>query len=149
MNLLSEITLKWYDDSSLMLEDRRELVELFLNSLGVSRDVAADVFEALLLAKAGNISLTSNQLKTEIIKLRNKRGLDVDKGLSLRNIQLWLKFFRKLGMVEKIGGRYLFKGNKKPAVVFRENVKPEVVDKSTEYLCRLLEELENRYEIKK
>ena len=149
MNLLSEITLKWYDDSSLMLEDRRELVELFLDSLGVSRDVAADVFEALLQAKAGNISLTSTQLKTEIIELRNKRGLDVDKGLSLRNIQLWLKFFRKLGMVEKIGGRYLFKGNKKPAVVFRENVKLEVVDKSAEYLCRLLEELENRYEIKK
>ena len=149
MNLLSEITLKWYDDSSLMLEDKRELVELFLDSLGVSRDVAADVFEALLQAKAGNISLTSNQLKTEVIELRNKRGLDVDKGLSLRNIQLWLKFFRKLGMVEKIGGRYLFKGNKKPAVVFRENVKLEVVDKSAEYLCRLLEELENRYEIKK
>jgi len=147
MNLLSEITLRWYDDSSLMLEDRRELVELFLDSLGVSRDVASDVFEVLLLAKAKNISLTSNQIKREIIDLRNKRNRDPDEGLSLRNIQLWLRFFRMLGMVEKIGGRYLFRGNKKPSSVFRENVKPEVIDKSSEYLCRILEELEDRYGI--
>ena len=52
-----------------------------------------------------------------------------------------------LGMVEKIGGRYLFRGNKKPSSVFRENVKPEVIDKSSEYLCRILEELEDRYGI--
>ena len=81
MNLLSEITLRWYDDSSLMLEDRRELVELFLDSLGVSRDVASDVFEVLLLAKAKNISLTSNQIKKEIIDLRNKRNRDPDEGV--------------------------------------------------------------------
>lgn len=147
MNLLSEITLRWYDDSSLMLEDRRELVELFLDSLGVSRDVASDVFEVLLLAKAKNISLTSNQIKKGIIDLRNKRNQNPDEGLSLRNIQLWLRFFRMLGMVEKIGGRYLFRGNKKPSSVFRENVKPEVIDKSSEYLCRILEELEDRYGI--
>jgi hypothetical protein len=149
MNLLSEITLRWYDDTSLMIEERRELVELFLKSTGVTRDVAADIFEVLLLAKAKNISLTSEEIKKEIIGLRKKRGRQTDEGLTLRNIQLWLKFFRDLGMVERLGNRYMFRGNKKPSTVFMENVKPDVIDRSADYLCRLLTELEKRYRIEK
>lgn len=149
MNLLSEITLKWYDDTSLLLEDRRELVELFLDSLGITRDVAADVFEVLLLAKEKNTSLTSEQIKNEIINLRRKSNKNLDEGLSMRNVQLWLKFFRNLGMIERLGNRYLFKGNKKPSSAFKENVKTNVIDKSADYLYRLLNELENRYRIEK
>ena len=148
MNLLSELTLKWYDDSSLMLEDR-ELVELFLDSLGISRGIAADVFEVLLRAKAKNISMSSKEIRNEVLDLRKQRKQSPDDSSTLRNVQLWIKYFRKIGMLEKVGDRYLFKGNRKPSLVFRENVKPEVIDKTAEYLIRALERLEECYEIKK
>ena len=149
MNLLSEITLKWYDDSSLIKEDRRELVELFLDSIGVTRETAADVFEVLLIARSKDISITSGQIREGIIELRTQRGRDVDKSLTMRNIQIWIKFYRKLGFLDKIGSRYTFKNNRRPSTVFRENVKPEIIDNSAEYLARVLEKLEERYKIKK
>lgn len=149
MNLLSEITLRWYDDSSLIAEDRRELVERFMNSLGITRGVASDLFEVLLIYKAKGDSITSQELKKEIIKLRENRKCISNDSITLRNIQIWLKYFIKIGLIEKIGGRYLFKGNRKPSVVFKENVRPEVIDKSADYMQRLLERLEAAYEIKK
>ncbi|MBN2250645.1 MAG: hypothetical protein JW724_01040 [Candidatus Altiarchaeota archaeon] len=149
MNLLSEITLKWYDDSSLLLDDRRELLELFLDSMGISRGIAADLFEVLLLTKSEGIALNSRQIRGRIVKLREKRKQDVDDALTLRNVQLWMKFFRTLGFVERIGDRYAFKGNKKPSRVFQDNVKPQVIDKSSDYLFRVLAKLEERYDINK
>jgi hypothetical protein len=149
MNLLSQITLKWYDDSSLMAEERRELVELFLDSIGITREVAADIFELLLIARSKGLSLTSKDIMEGITEMMAHRGKSPDESLTLRNIQIWLKYFRNLGMLEKIGGRYFFKGNKKPSAVFRDTVKPEVIDKSADYLARVLEKLEERYDIKK
>ena len=149
MNLLSEIRLKWYDDSSLMLEDRRELVKLFLNSLGVSRDVAADIFEILLMAGAEDIAPTTAEIKERIIRLRRKRGIDTEKNLSDRNIQIWLKFFRDIELVQRIGDRYMFSGNKKPSMAFVEHTKPDIIDRTSDYIYRLLGEIERRYEIKR
>ncbi len=149
MNLLSQITLKWYDDSSLMAEDNRELVELFLDSIGITREIASDIFELLLIARSKGLSLSSKEIMKGITEMRERRGKSPDDSLTLRNIQIWLKYFRSLGLLEKIGGRYFFKGNKKPSTIFRDYVKPEVIDKSADYLARVLEKLEDRYDIKK
>jgi len=139
MNLLSQITLKWYDDSSLIADNRRELVERFLDSVGITRTIAADIFELLLIARSKDLPLTSKEIMEGIKEMRTRRGQPPDDSLTLRNIQIWLKYFRNMGMVEKIGGRYFFKGNKKPSIVFRETVKPEVIDKSADYIARMLE----------
>ncbi|HIE34453.1 MAG TPA: hypothetical protein EYP86_04880 [Candidatus Altiarchaeales archaeon] len=150
MKLLANINLKWYDDTALMLEDREDLVKLFLGCLGVSRDVASDLFEVLLIAKKDGISLTSKQIKREIIKLRKLQGMEnPEHGLSDRNIQIWLKFFRNLEMVERLGDRYLFKKNKTPSNIFIEKTKPEVIDKCSDFMYKLLKEIEKRYEIEK
>lgn len=150
MNLLSDMRLKWYDDTSLALDDRREIVEIFMDSIGVTRDVAVDMFEILLMAKADDIALTREEIKKQILDLREKRGVkDTKKGLTDRNIQIWLKFFRDIEFIERIGRRYVFKGNKKPSDVFIENTKPEIIDKTVDYVHRLLGELENRYDINK
>jgi hypothetical protein len=148
MNLLSQITLKWYDDSSLMTEDKRALVELFLDSIGITRETAADIFEVLLIAKAKDISITSSQIREGIIELRTQRGKEIDKSLTMRNIQIWIKFYRNLGFLEKIGNMYAFKGNRRPSTVFKENIKPAVIDNSADYVGRILEKLEDRYKIK-
>ena len=150
MNLLSDMRLKWYADTSLALDDRREIVEIFMDSIGVTRDVAVDMFEILLMAKADDIALTREEIKKQILDLREKRGVkDTKKGLTDRNIQIWLKFFRDIEFIERIGRRYVFKGNKKPSDVFIENTKPEIIDKTVDYVHRLLGELENRYDINK
>ena len=150
MKQLADITLRWYDDSSLMLDGDRELVELFLDSLGVSRTVAADIFEVLLHGKKKDVGLTSDEIKKEIIKLRKKRKeKDAEKGLTKRNLQIWLKFYMEIELVERFGFRYRFKGNRKPSQAFKEYTKPEVIDRSSDYMYRLLKEIEGRYGIKK
>ena len=147
MNLLSDIRLKWYDDTSLLQEDRRKLIELFLDSIGVSREVASDLFEVLVIARSESIALTSAQIKEKIIELRETRGQKADSGLSNRNIQIWLKFFKELDMVEKIGARYLFSGNKKPSEVFSEKTKQTIIDPSIAYIERVLKKIESEYSI--
>ena len=148
MNLLSDIRLKWYDDESLLLENPRDLASLFLDCLGVSRKTAVDVFEVLLIAKSKGVGLTSEEIKSDIIALRKKRKEPVEDSLTLRNIQIWLKFFRELELIEKLGFRYMFSGNKKPSDAFIEKTKPEVIDRSAAYIHRLLKAVEKGYEIK-
>ncbi|MBN2013773.1 MAG: hypothetical protein JW778_01200 [Candidatus Altiarchaeota archaeon] len=148
MNLLADIRLRWYDDESLLSDDSRKLIELLLDSLGVSRDIASDLFEVLLLAKSKGVGLTSSEIRKGILELREKRGVIGDNKLSLRNIQIWLKFFRDLELVERIGSRYLFSKNKKPSVLFMEKTKPEVIDKSVDFIHRLLEEIEKSHNIR-
>ncbi len=150
MKLLSDIRLRWYDDRSLMLDRDRELIELLLDSLGVSRTVAADIFEVLLKSKKKDLGLTSEEIKQEIVKLRKRRKIkDPEKGLTKRNLQIWLKFFRDIDLVERFGFRYRFTGNKKPSTAFKEYTKPEVIDKSADFIYRLLKEIEGRYGVKK
>jgi len=146
MNLISDVRLRWYDSSCLHVDNDRELVKIFLDSLGVTRDIASDIFEVLLIAKSDGISLTGKEIKNEIIKLRKEREVQTDKGLTDRNIQLWLKFFRELDLIDRVGNRYLFSANKKPSDVWVEKTRP-LIEKSAENIHRILLELEKRYEI--
>lgn len=146
--LISDIRLRWFDDSSLLTEDKRELVELFLESIGVSSDVARDVFEVVLIAKARDVRLTSSQIKEWVLELRRTRARkDADEGLSDRNIQIWLRFFREMRLLDKLGDKYFFTGNKKPSAAFREYTKP-IADESFNYVFKVLEKLEKEYKIK-
>ncbi len=147
MNLISDIRLRWYDESYLEAEDR-ELVRILLNSLGVTREVALDIFEVMLIAKSAGISSTRREIRNRVIELRKERGIEnPSNGLTDRNIQLWLRFFREVDLVERIGSRYLFSGNKKPSRVWLERTKPNIIDKSAENIHKILLELERRYEI--
>ena len=148
MNLISDIRLRWYDESSLQVDDNRELVRILLDSLGVTRDVALDVFEVLLMAKSDGISMTGREIKDKVIGLRKERKVKKPKkGLTDRNIQLWLRFFREIDLIERVGSRHLFSGNKKPSKVWVERTKPNIIDKSAENIHKILLELEKRYEI--
>ena len=148
MNLKSDVRLKWYDESCLGVEENRELVRILLDSLGVTRDVALDVFEVLLMAKSDGISMTGREIKDRVIGLRKERKVKKPKkGLTDRNIQLWLRFFREIDLIERVGSRHLFSGNKKPSKVWMEKTKPNIIDKSAENIHKILLELEKRYEI--
>ncbi|MBM3308965.1 MAG: hypothetical protein FJY77_01805 [Candidatus Altiarchaeales archaeon] len=148
MKLLFDIGLRRFDESSLDEEDARRLLELFLESLGVTSDVARDLFEVLLVSRAGDTALTARQIRDSIIGLRKARKVeDAEKGLTARNIQIWLKYFKGIRLVDKLGDRYHFKGNKRPSRVFAEDTKP-VVEESVKYVERVLKKVEEAYRIK-
>lgn len=148
MNLIADVRLKWYDESCLEVEENRELVRILLDSLGVTRDVASDIFEVLLMARSDGISITGREIKDRVIGLRKERKVKKPAdGLTDRNIQLWLRFFREIDLVERVGSRHLFSGNKKPSKVWMEKTKPNIIDKSAENIHKILLELEKRYEI--
>ncbi len=148
MNLIADVRLKWYDESCLGVDENRELVRILLDSLGVTRDVALDIFEVLLMAKSDGISMTGREIKDKVIVLRKERKVKKPKkGLTDRNIQLWLRFFREIDLIERVGSRHLFSGNKKPSKVWFEKTKPNIIDKSAENIHKILLELEKRYEI--
>ena len=149
MNLLSDIRLRWYDDSSLLKENPRELVELFMKSIGISSEVAIDLFEVMLMAKSRDIGLTRRDIKSNIIELRNSRKTkNAEDGLTDRNIQIWLKYFMDIKLVDRIGKRYRFTNNKKPSVAFSQYTKP-LVDESVLYVEKILKKLEEEYNIKR
>lgn len=148
MRLLSDIRLKWYDESSLLEEDSRRLLELLLDALGITSDVARDLFHVLLVSRAEDTALTGRQIKDAIVNLRRMRNIeDPERGLTMRNIQVWLQYFRGIKLVDKLGSRYHFKGNKKPSKAFIDGTKP-MVDESVKYVEKLLKRVEESYKIK-
>ncbi len=149
MKPIFDINIRWYDDTTMETENRRELTEQFLKALGITSDVACDILEVMLIAKGKDITLTTENIKKEILNARKKRGMkDVKKGLTDRNIQIWMRYFREIKLIDRMGSRYVFTGNKSPSTAFRENTKP-LIDDGVEYIEQVLEKLEEKYGIKK
>jgi len=147
MKPLSDLTLRWFDDSTIVEAEGRELVVLFLTSLGITSDVAVDITSVLLSTRSEDRALTSEEIKTAVEKIREKGKRPLDKGLTLRNIQVWLRYFREIKLIDRLGGRYRFSGNKKPSESFREYTRP-IAEQSMDYVERILEKIEKQYEIK-
>jgi len=147
MKLVSDIRLRWYDDSSLLEDDPRRLLELFLDSLGVTSDVAVDLFHVLLCARAEDTALTGRQIRDAIVGLRRMRDAgEPERGLTMRNIQVWLRYFREIKLLDKLGSRYHFRGNKKPSKAFAEGTR-QMAEQSAAYVEKLLKRVEESYKI--
>lgn len=151
MVLLSSITLKWCSDDELLKENPRELIDLFLNSIGVSRKIAGDIFEVLLIARMKNLSLTTEEIKREVIELRKKKkelGIfneDINEAASKRNIQVWIKFFKEIKLIESVKNKYIFSGNRLPSEAFENYTKPLIIDESVKFTVKVLKKIEEKY----
>lgn len=144
---LADIKLRWYDDSALLTDEPRELLEVFLDSIGVTSDVARDLLEVLLMGRARDSPLKASELKKGIRELRARRNVsDVDGGLTDRNIQVWLKYFQSIGLLDSVSGKYRFAGNKKPSQAFARV--QEVVSESVKFSFKAVERLEQAYLIR-
>ena len=146
MKPVADVTLRWFDDTTLLADEPRKLVEVFLEALGITSDVARDLMEILLAQCAKDHPLTTQEIKERILELRGERGQEV-KGLTDRNLQVWLKYFREIRLADRVGGRHRFTGNKTPLAAFKENTRP-VIDDTLNYIQRALEKLEDAYGIK-
>jgi len=155
MPLLSKLQLCWFSDDELLKENPRDFVELFLNCLGISKGTASDIFEILLLNKKKGVHLTSDEIRNAVIEMRTKRkelgkfNGNINDSLSERNVQIWLKFFKDIKMIECINDRYFFSGDKFPSEVFEIYVKPLIIDESVKFIEKLLKKIEENYGLKK
>ncbi len=145
--ILAGIKLRWYDDSSLLTDEPRELLEVFLSSIGVTSDVAKDLMEALLMARARDVSLKASELRAAILELRLRRGAkDLEFGLTDRNILVWLDFFQSIGLLDHVSGKYRFAANKRPSEAFKRT--QEVVGECVRFSAKAVSKLERAYMIK-
>lgn len=148
MKPLADIQLRWFDDSTLLTDDPREVLELFLDSIGVTSDVARDLFEVLLISRHHDLALGTREIKANIIELRRRRkAKEGDKGLTDRNIQVWLSYFNKIGLVDSIGGKHRFSGNKKPSRAFAEETVP-LVQECLKFSEKVLKRVEDAYKLR-
>lgn len=147
MNEIADITLRWFDESALLEDNPRKLTETFLASLGISAEVAVDVMEVLLKARGEDRALRTVEIRDEVLKLQKKRKAKGARGLTLRNIQIWLKYFKSIKLVDRTGERVRFTGNKRPSEAFAENTKP-IVYESVAFIEELLRRTERAYGLK-
>ena len=145
--LLADIKLRWYDDSALMEDDPRRLLELFMDSIGVTSDVACDIMEIMLMARARDTPLTTGEVKAGVVELRRRRKAeDPAFGMTDRNIQIWLEYFERVGLLDEIGEKHRFSGNKTPSEAFKRT--KQVVTESLKYSDKLASKLETAYGIR-
>ncbi len=146
-DLLADIKFRWYDESSLLTDEPRELIELFLDSIGITSNVARDLLEVMVNARCRDILLGPGEIKILIIELRRRRkDKDPMWGLTDRNLHYWLEYFQDIRFMDNINGKYRFTGNKKPSKVFKEYTL-EVVRESAAYTERILKKLEKAYDL--
>ena len=144
--LLADIKLRWFDESNLLLNGQRELLEAFMDSIGVTSEVAVDLMHVLLLARAKDVAISTAQVKEGIVRVRKQRRAKRPSfGLTDRNIQIWLRYFENIGLLDSIGGKHRFASNKRPTDVFQRT--REVVLESLSYSERLLGKVEEEYGI--
>ena len=143
-NLISDIHLRWYDETSLLTEKPKKLIKLFLESVGIRSDAAARIFEVLVKYNAKGVAPTSKEMIKEILKNEE----DKNEKATVRITQIWLKYFREIKLIDKIGGkngRYVFSGNKKPSEAFMLYTKPLIIDESVNYSEKILKKMEGKY----
>ena len=145
--LLADIKLRWYDDSALIEDDPRRILELFMDSIGVTSDVACDIMEIVLMSRARDTPLTTGEVKEGVVELRRRRKVeDPAFGMTDRNIQVWLKYFERIGLLDEIWGKHRFSGNKRPSEAFKKT--RQVVIESLAYSEKLASKLEAAYGIR-
>ncbi|VVB52437.1 Uncharacterised protein [uncultured archaeon] len=144
MKPLFDVSLRWFDDGTLLVEEPRQILEQFLLSLGVSAPVAADVLEVFVLARKADRALSLRAVMEGVAEIRRRRGAVEGKGLGERNIQVWLKWYVEIGLLEKSGRLYRFYANKLPADAFRESVKPNA-ERALAYVERAADKMQVAY----
>jgi len=105
---LMELTLRRYERPDRL--EPRDLIKKFCLSMGLlqpgdSRDIIVDILYVLLKAKTDKKILTSEQIKDDVIKLRDQYDLP-QCGVASSNIRRQVKRLRDILLVEKIRNNY-------------------------------------------
>ncbi|MFQ5475371.1 MAG: hypothetical protein ACE5DM_06070 [Candidatus Nanoarchaeia archaeon] len=142
---LQEITLRRYEKPCGL--ERRELVRKLCLSSGLlqpgdSRDIIVDVLFSLLRAKKESKELSSEEVRTHVIGLREEYKLSLN-GAASSNIRRQLKRLRDMHLVEKVKNNYRINEFESVSAIFNEKIKQfllvSVLDRVQDY-CRKIDE---------
>jgi hypothetical protein len=103
-----ELTLRRYEKPAGMTD--RELVRKFCLSIGMlqpgdSRDAIVDIVHVMLLARRRKQELTSDEIESEVTKMRKENGLSMQ-GIAGSNIRRQIKRLRNIHVLQKVKTRY-------------------------------------------
>jgi predicted transcriptional regulator len=141
---LSEITLRKYEKPYEL--KKRELAKKVCLSLGLlqpadSRDIVVDILLALLEASKNKKELNSDEIKQQVIKLRQEASLEL-KGIAESNIRRQLKKLRDLFIVEKQNNLYKITEFLSLKEIFEKKIQNFYIPEITERIKDYLEEIE-------
>ena len=146
-NPRTSIKLRWFDESILLESDRITLTEAFLESIGITSPVATDIFEVLLISAAKDTPLKTSEIRAAVISLRAQRKIkSIEKGLTDRNIQIWLKYFSDIGLIEQHFGKYRFSIRNNPSESMKKT--KQIIEESYKMSVEILKKAEQQYKIK-
>ena len=144
---LAEISLRRYEKPNNM--QKRDLVKKLCLSVGLlnpgdSRDVVVDVFYVLLAAKKEGQELGSEEIKTNVLSVREENGLPM-KGVASSNIRRQVKRLRDIHFVEKRKNKYRINENSALKDIFEGKVKNYMILPIMERIREYLEQVDNHF----
>lgn len=121
---LAELTLRRYERPS--RQGKRELIRKLCLSIGLlqpgdSRDIIIDVLFVMLKAKKQKKSLSSEEVKDNVVKLRKQLKLPLT-GIASSNIRRQLKRLRDIFIIEKRLNKYRITEFDELDVIFEERI---------------------------
>jgi len=121
---LAELTLRRYERPS--RQGKRELIRKLCLSIGLlqpgdSRDIIIDVLFVMLKAKKQKKSLSSEEVKDNVVKLRKQLKLPLT-GIASSNIRRQLKRLRDIFIIEKRLNKYRITEFDELDVIFEEKI---------------------------
>ncbi len=140
---LTEITLRKYEKPNKL--EKRELLRKICLSLGLlqlgdSRDVIVDILMALVEANKKKQRLTSDEIRSEVEKIRKKYSLET-RGLAESNVRRQLKRLRDAMLIEKSENKYYLSEHESLKNIFQNSIVkfiiPQTIERINEYLNEL------------
>jgi len=142
---LMELTLRRYEKPNNL--DIRELLKKFCLSMGLlqpgdSRDIIVDVLHVLLIAKKEQKDQSSEQVRTNVIQMRNDYNLPL-LGVASSNVRRQIKRLRDILIVEKVKNNYRITEFARLHDTFEEKIGqyilPTITSRVKEY-CQVIDE---------
>jgi hypothetical protein len=136
---LAEITLRRYEKP--YSTSKRELIRKICLSIGLlqpgdSRDIIVDILHVLLEAKKSKKTMSSEEIKDRVIKLRKSQKLAL-KGVASSNIRRQLKRLKDLFLIEKIQNDYRITEFEDLNIIFEKKIKEiylkSILERVSEY----------------
>ena len=136
---ISEITLRRYEKP--YSTNKRDLVRKLCLSTGLlqpgdSRDIIVDILQVLLDHKRKEKFLTSEEIKSLVVKQWKKQKLPM-KGIASSNVRRQLKRLKDIYLVESVKNQYRITEFDDVSVIFEKRIKEfylkNIVDRVEEY----------------
>ncbi len=142
---LMELTLRRYEKPEGL--EMRELLKKFCLSLGLlqpgdSRDIVVDILHVLLRAKKKEEDISSEQIRSQVMKLRTEYNLPM-LGVASSNVRRQIKRLRDLLIVQKVKNSYRITEFAQLHDTFEEKISqyllPTITSRVKEY-CRVIDD---------